>query len=135
LKLVLKGIVTAEDARLCRKYGMDGLIVSNHGGRQEGSGRGTLDVLPEIVGELKGRMPVLLDGGIRRGSDVYKALALGADAICIGRPYLWGLGAFGQEGVEKALTILQAELIRTMRFAGTTSLAAINKDYIWTDDG
>jgi isopentenyl diphosphate isomerase/L-lactate dehydrogenase-like FMN-dependent dehydrogenase len=134
LKLVLKGIVTAEDARLCRKYGMDGLIVSNHGGRQEGSGRGTLDVLPEIVGEVKGRMPVLLDGGIRRGSDVYKALALGADAICIGRPYLWGLGAFGQEGVEKALTILQKELIRTMRFAGTMSLAAINKDYIWIDD-
>ncbi len=134
LKLVLKGIVTAEDARLCRKYGMDGLIVSNHGGRQEGSGRGTLDVLPEIVSELKGRMPILLDGGIRRGSDVYKALALGADAICIGRPYLWGLGAFGQEGVEKALTILQAELIRTMRFAGTTTLAAINKEYIWIDD-
>jgi len=134
LKLVLKGIVTAEDARLCRKYGMDGLIVSNHGGRQEGSGRGTLDVLPEIVGELKGRMPVLLDGGIRRGSDAYKALALGADAICIGRPYLWGLGAFGQEGVEKALTILQAELIRTMRFAGTTTLAAINKEYIWIND-
>ena len=133
LKLVLKGIVTAEDARLCRKYGMDGLIVSNHGGRQEGSGRGTLDVLPKIVSELKGRMPILLDGGIRRGSDAYKALALGADAICIGRPYLWGLGAFGQEGVEKALTILQAELIRTMRFAGTTTLAAINKEYIWID--
>jgi isopentenyl diphosphate isomerase/L-lactate dehydrogenase-like FMN-dependent dehydrogenase len=134
LPLVLKGIVTREDARLCRKYGVDGVIVSNHGGRQEGNGRGTLDVLPEIAGELKGRMPVLIDGGIRRGSDVFTALALGADAVCIGRPYLWGLGAFGQPGVEKALAILQAELVRTMIYAGTSSLPAINKDYIWTND-
>jgi len=110
------------------------VIVSNHGGRQEGNGRGTLDVLPEIAGELKGRMPVLIDGGIRRGSDVFTALALGADAVCVGRPYLWGLGAFGQAGAEKALAILQAELVRTMIYAGTASLAAINKDYIWTND-
>ena len=134
LKLLLKGIVTAEDARLCRKYGMDGLIVSNHGGRQEGSGRGTLDVLPEIVAEINGKLPILLDGGIRRGSDAFKALALGADAVCIGRPYLWGLGAYGEQGVAKALQILQAELVRTMRFAGTTSLSAINKDYVWVND-
>jgi isopentenyl diphosphate isomerase/L-lactate dehydrogenase-like FMN-dependent dehydrogenase len=134
LPLLLKGIVTREDAKLCRKYGIDGVIVSNHGGRQEGNGRGTLDVLPEIVAELKGRMPVLIDGGIRRGSDAFTALALGADAVCIGRPYLWGLGAFGQPGVEKALAILQAEFIRTMIYAGTPSLAAINKDYVWTND-
>jgi 4-hydroxymandelate oxidase len=134
LNFVLKGIVTREDAQLCRKYGVDGVIVSNHGGRQEGSGRGTLDVLPEIVKELKGRMPVLMDGGIRRGSDVFKALALGADAACIGRPYLWGLGAYGQEGVKKCLAILNNELLRTMQFAGTTSLAAIDKDAIWIND-
>jgi 4-hydroxymandelate oxidase len=134
LNFMLKGVVTHEDAKLCRKYGVDGVIVSNHGGRQEGSGRGTLDVLPEIVAELKGRMPVLMDGGIRRGSDIFKALALGADAVCIGRPYLWGLGAYGQEGVEKCLSILNSELVRTMQFAGTTSLASIDKDSIWIND-
>jgi 4-hydroxymandelate oxidase len=134
LNFMLKGVITHEDAKLCRKYGVDGVIVSNHGGRHEGSGRGTLDVLPEIVKELKGRMPVLMDGGIRRGSDVFKALALGADAVCIGRPYLWGLGAYGQEGVEKCLSILNSELVRTMKFAGTTSLAAIDKDAIWIND-
>lgn len=134
LPFVLKGIVTVEDARLCRKYGMDGIIISNHGGRQEGSGRGTLDVLPAIAAEIKGRMPVLLDGGIRRGSDIFKALALGADAVAVGRPYLWGLGAFGQEGVEKALALLQTELVRTMMYAGTPSLAAINKEHVWIND-
>ena len=79
-------------------------------------------------------MPILIDGGIRRGSDAFKALALGADAVAIGRPYLWGLGAFGEEGVNKALTILQSELIRTMMYAGTPSLTAIKKDYVWTDE-
>jgi isopentenyl diphosphate isomerase/L-lactate dehydrogenase-like FMN-dependent dehydrogenase len=134
LPLLLKGIVTREDAKLCRKYGIDGVIVSNHGGRQEGSGRGTLDVLPEIVVELKGRMPLLLDGGIRRGSDAFKALALGADAVAVGRPYLWGLGAFGEEGVSKALSILQTELVRTMMYAGAPSLAAITKDHVWVNE-
>ena len=134
LNFVLKGIMTHEDARLSRKYGVDGIIVSNHGGRQEGSGRGTLDVLPQIVEELKGRMPVLIDGGIRRGSDVYAALALGADAVCIGRPYLWGLGAYGQAGVEKCLAILQAELTRTMQFAGVTSIAEITTESVYIND-
>jgi 4-hydroxymandelate oxidase len=113
---------------------VDGIIVSNHGGRQADGGRGTLDVLPEIVDVLKGRMPVLMDGGIRRGSDAYKALALGADAVCIGRPYLWGLGAYGQAGVEKCLAILQAELTRTMQFAGVTSIAEITTESVYIND-
>jgi len=134
LPLLLKGVMTREDARLCLDAGVDGLVVSNHGGRQEGSSRGTLDVLPEIVAEVQGRIPVLLDGGIRRGSDALKALAIGADAVCIGRPYLWGLGAFGEEGVARALSILQTELVREMTYAGVPSLAAINKGYVWIDE-
>jgi 4-hydroxymandelate oxidase len=128
---VLKGVVTAEDAKLCRKHGVDGVIVSNHGGRQEGNGRATLDVLPEIAAELGRRMPLLMDGGIRRGSDIFKALASGADAVCIGRPYLWGLGAFGQAGVSKCLRILQRELERAMQHAGTPKLADISARHIW----
>jgi len=131
LPLLLKGIVTREDARLASKLGVDGVIVSNHGGRQEGNGRATLDVLPEIAAELSGRMPLLVDGGIRRGADVFKALALGANAVCVGRPYLWGLGAFGQAGVEKCLRILDAEFERTMKLAGTATLADITAEHIW----
>jgi isopentenyl diphosphate isomerase/L-lactate dehydrogenase-like FMN-dependent dehydrogenase len=109
---------------------VDGLIVSNHGGRQEESGRGTLECLPEVVAAVKGRMPVLMDGGIRRGTDVFKALALGADAICIGRPYLFGLAAYGDKGVAKVLAILDSELQRSMQFAGTTSVAAIKPAFV-----
>lgn len=132
LPLVLKGIVTAEDARLCRRAAVDGVIVSNHGGRQEGSGRGTLAVLPEVADVLGGRMPILLDGGVRRGSDVFKALALGATAVGIGRPYLWGLGAGGEDGVRKCLQILQAELVRTMQLAGTPALSDIGPAAVYT---
>jgi len=131
MNIVLKGIVTREDARLCRRYGVDGVIVSNHGGRQEGNGRGTVDVLPEVLDALNGRIPVMLDGGIRRGADAFKALAEGADACFVGRPYLWGLGAAGQEGVAAALDILNAELLRTMQYAGTTTVSAIKPPYIW----
>ena len=126
MKLVVKGILTHEDARLCVEHGVDGIVVSNHGGRAEDSGLATIEVLPEIVDAVKGRIPVLIDSGFRRGTDVFKALALGARAVCIGRPYLWGLGAFGQPGVEAVLALLRAELEVVMRQAGTSSLAEIS---------
>ena len=127
MKLVLKGIVTREDAALAVKHGVDTIVVSNHGGRAEESGRATIESLPEVVAAVNGAMPVLLDGGIRRGTDIFKALALGARAVGIGRPYLWGLAAFGQPGVEAVLTILRGELELAMRQAGTTSLARITR--------
>jgi 4-hydroxymandelate oxidase len=125
MKVVLKGILTAEDAKLCVENGMDGLIVSNHGGRGEDNGRGALDSLPEVAEAVRGRIPVLIDGGFRRGTDIVKALALGADAICIGRPYLWGLGAFGQAGVERVLELLRAEFEAAMRQCGVRSVKEI----------
>lgn len=130
LPILLKGIVTAEDAALALNAGVDGIIVSNHGGRQEESGRGALECLPEVVATVQGRIPVLMDGGIRRGTDVFKALALGARGVCVGRPYLYGLGAFGDAGVAKVLAILDGELARIMQFAGTTSVASISAAYV-----
>lgn len=130
MKLLLKGIVTREDAEIAVTRGVDGLIVSNHGGRQEESLRATLDCLPEVVAAAGSRMPVLIDGGFRRGTDIFKALALGASAVCVGRPYLWGLGAFGEEGVARVMVILREELKRIMQFAGTTSLAAITAAHL-----
>ena len=129
-RLLLKGIVTREDASLAVEHGVDGIIVSNHGGRAENSGRGTIESLPEVVDAVGGRIPVLVDGGFRRGVDIFKALAIGADAVCIGRPYLWGLSAFGQEGVETVLDLLRRELVVMMQQAGTTSLDAINRNYL-----
>ncbi|MCX6599844.1 MAG: alpha-hydroxy acid oxidase [Acidobacteria bacterium] len=125
MKVVLKGIVSGEDAALCVKYGVDGLIVSNHGGRAEESNRGTIECLPEVTAAVNKRIPVLLDGGIRRGTDVFKALALGARAVCIGRPYVWGLGAFGQPGVERVLDILRGELTLVMKQCGARTVAEI----------
>ncbi len=130
MRIVLKGIVAAEDAQLAVEHGIDGIIVSNHGGRAEDSGRGTIDSLPEVVDAVDGRMPVIVDGGFRRGTDIFKALALGADAVAIGRPYIWGLSAFGQEGVETVLDILKRELEIVMMQARTTRIADINRDYI-----
>jgi isopentenyl diphosphate isomerase/L-lactate dehydrogenase-like FMN-dependent dehydrogenase len=120
-KLVLKGILTHEDAKLATEAGIDAVIVSNHGGRVEDGVGATIDVLAEIVAAA-GSMPVLVDSGFRRGSDIVKALAIGAKAVCIGRPYLWGLGAFGQPGVERVLTILRAETRATMAQIGAASL-------------
>jgi len=129
-KLIVKGIVTREDAELALRHGVDGLVVSNHGGRTEESGRATIECLPEVVAGARGKMPVLVDGGFRRGTDIFKALALGATAVCIGRPYVWGLAAFGQQGVEAVLDILRRELLTIMRQAGTTRLAEINHSHV-----
>ncbi len=128
MRVVLKGIVTHEDASLALQHGVDGLIVSNHGGRVIDSRRATIDSLPEVVDAIGGRIPVLVDGGFRRGTDIFKALAIGADAICIGRPYLWGLSAFGQDGVESVLDILNRELEIMMQQAGTPNLGVISRN-------
>ena len=125
MKLVLKGIVTREDAALAVAEGVDGIVVSNHGGRSEESGRSTIECLPEVVEAAGTKIPVLVDSGFRRGTDIFKALALGARAICIGRPYLWGLAAFGQPGVEAVLGLLRAELETAMRTLGTPSIRQI----------
>jgi 4-hydroxymandelate oxidase len=125
MKLLLKGIETREDARLAREHGVDGIIVSNHGGRAMEDLRPTIESLPEVIDGAGSQIPVLLDGGIRRGTDAYKALALGARAVGIGRPYIWGLTAFGQEGVERVLEILRAELQLTMKQCGTPTIAGI----------
>lgn len=130
MKLLLKGIVTAEDASLAVEHGVDGIIVSNHGGRAEDSGRSTIESLSEVVDAIDGRVPVIVDSGFRRGTDIFKALALGADAIAIGRPYLWGLGSFGQEGVETVLDLLKRELEIVMRQAGTTRIEEISRSSI-----
>ena len=125
MKVFVKGIVTREDAELAVASGVSGVIVSNHGGRAENSTRATIASLPEVLAGARGRIPVLVDGGVRRGTDVFKALALGATAVGIGRPYIWGLGAFGQEGVEAVLTILRKELEMTMRQMGTVNVRRI----------
>jgi len=130
MKLLIKGILTHEDASLCIEHGVDGIIVSNHGGRVVDSGLSTIEVLPEIVRSVGGRIPILVDGGFRRGSDFFKALALGASAVCIGRPYLWGLAAFGQEGVEAVLRMLREELEVLMRQMGTRTLGAITRAHV-----
>jgi isopentenyl diphosphate isomerase/L-lactate dehydrogenase-like FMN-dependent dehydrogenase len=130
MKVFLKGIVTREDAEVAVLNGVDGVIVSNHGGRAEESLRSTLESLPEVVGACAGKIPVMIDGGIRRGTDIFKALALGATAVGIGRPYAWGLAAFGQPGVEAVLDILTRELATVMKQAGTTSVAQITKNFV-----
>lgn len=127
-KVLVKGIMTPEDAEMALAFGADGVIVSNHGGRAEESLIGTLDVLPAIAAKINRRIPILMDGGVRRGTDVFKALSLGASAVCVGRPYIWGLSAFGSEGVEAVLSILDEELRSVMRQAGVTRIGAIGRN-------
>ncbi|HLU88787.1 MAG TPA: alpha-hydroxy acid oxidase [Cyclobacteriaceae bacterium] len=130
MKIVLKGLLTPEDAVLACEHKVDGIIVSNHGGRQLETNRSTIDCLPAIAQAVDKKIPILIDGGIRRGTDVFKAIALGADAVCIGRPYVWGLAYQGQEGVEKVLDILNEELLRTMKLSGINTIKEINRNYV-----
>ena len=130
MNVVVKGLEVAADAAAAVAAGADGIIVSNHGGRATDTGRGTIECLPEVVKAANGKVPVMVDGGIRRGTDVFKALALGASAVGIGRPYCWGLGAFGQAGVERVIDIYNRELAICMRGSGTVSLAAITDAYV-----
>ena len=129
--IVLKGIVTAEDARLCVERGFNGIVVSNHGGRSMDYGPSTLEALPEIVAAVNGKIPVMVDSGFRRGSDVLKALALGADAVWLGRAARWALGAFGPAGVERLLTdIIFKELVDSVAATGKSTLASIDSSII-----
>ncbi len=130
LPIVLKGILSAEDARLAVERGADAIIVSNHGGRQLDSVLPTIEALPSVVEAVQGKIPVLMDGGIRRGGDILKALALGAKAILIGRPYVWGLAAFGQAGVQRVVDLLRAELVLSMGLAGKPNLASIDRSLV-----
>jgi isopentenyl diphosphate isomerase/L-lactate dehydrogenase-like FMN-dependent dehydrogenase len=130
MKIILKGIVTREDARLALRHGVDGIWVSNHGGRADNSERATILCLSEISALVAGRVPVMIDSGFRRGTDIFKGLALGANVVGVGRPYVWGLASFGQEGVETVLTLLRNELRMVMRQAGTRSVNRIGRGYI-----
>lgn len=130
MNIVIKGIEVGADAALAVKYGADAVWVSNHGGRATETGFSTIECLPEIVDAVNGRVPIIVDGGFRRGTDIYKALAMGASAVGIGRPYCYGLGAFGQAGVERVLDLLNRELLITMRGSGTPTIASIGPDYV-----
>ena len=130
MPLVIKGIQTAEDARLCVEHGMDGLIVSNHGGHSLEGSTGSIEVLPEVVDAVGGRTEVYMDGGVRRGVDVLKALALGARAVFIGRPVFWGLAIDGEAGVRHVLDILKDELDIAMGLCGVGSVAEAHRDMV-----
>jgi isopentenyl diphosphate isomerase/L-lactate dehydrogenase-like FMN-dependent dehydrogenase len=129
--LILKGILHADEARQAVDHGIDGLIVSNHGGRQLDSAPATIDALPAIIAAVEGRLPVLIDGGIRRGGDVVKALALGAKACLVGRPQLWGLAVAGEAGVAHMIEIYRREIDRVMGLCGLSRLADINPDILF----
>ena len=130
MKVILKGIMTAEGAEQAIEHGADGIFVSNHGGRAVNSMWSSIDSLPEVVGAVRGRVPVFIDSGVRRGTDIFKALALGADAVGIGRPYVWGLGAFGEDGVAKVIDLILAEFLLAMRQTRTTSTDQITSRFV-----
>lgn len=130
MQVWVKGIATAEDALLALHHGCDGIVVSNHGGRQLNGAMATIDALPEVVEAVKGKIPVHVDGGIRHGSDIFKALALGADFVWIGRPVLWGLAYKGEEGVKLCLRLLSDEFRLCMGLAGCTKVEEIGKQFL-----
>ena len=130
LPLVIKGIATAEDTVIALDHGVDVIYVSNHGGRQLDHGRGSIEILPEIISVVNSKATVLVDGGFYRGTDILKAIALGADAVGLGRLYAFGLAAFGQAGVRRILEILEEEMINAMALLGVTSLAELSADYL-----
>jgi len=128
--IVVKGVLTGDDARRSIDAGAAGIIVSNHGGRQLDGVSATLRALPEIVKAVNGQIEVLMDGGVRRGSDIVKAICMGARAVLVGRAYAYGLGAAGEAGVHRSVEILRADLLRTMKLLGCTSIADLNESYV-----
>jgi (S)-2-hydroxy-acid oxidase len=130
MKIILKGVMAEEDAELAAEHGADAIVVSNHGGRQLDSSPSTIEALPSIASAVKGKIPILFDGGVRHGSDIFKALALGADLVLVGRPVLWGMSYDGQDGVELVANILERELSRTMALAGTRDIQSINSSFL-----
>lgn len=130
LPVLVKGVMTAEDTERAVKNGLSGVIVSNHGARQLDSVGSTIEALPECVQAANGKVPVLIDGGFRRGTDIFKALALGATAVGIGRPYLWGLAAFGRRGIERIIELLRAELALDMGMSGIANLSQIDRSFV-----
>lgn len=133
--LAIKGIMSGADARMAVEHGMDAVIVSNHGGRQLDGVPGAIEVLPEVVEAVSGRAEVILDGGVRRGSDAVKAIALGARACMVGRPYLYGLAAGGEKGVDQVLSILRTDIERTLVLLGCGSLAALDRSFVRVEGG
>lgn len=133
--LILKGILHPQEAARAAQHGVDGIVVSNHGGRQLDGAIAALDALPAIVAAVDGRIPVLIDGGVRRGSDVIKALALGASACLIGRPHLWGLSVAGEAGVAHVLRLLREEIDRTLGLMGARSIADLGRDHVTRHPG
>jgi (S)-2-hydroxy-acid oxidase len=130
MKIILKGVMTEEDAELAVEHGADAIVVSNHGGRQLDSSPSTLEALPSISSAVKGKIPILFDGGVRHGSDVFKAVALGADLVLVGRPVLWGMSYDGQKGVELVANILEREFARTMALSGAPDIQTINLSFL-----
>ncbi|HEY1539414.1 MAG TPA: alpha-hydroxy acid oxidase, partial [Solirubrobacteraceae bacterium] len=130
LPLVVKGVLTAEDARLACEHGSAGIVVSNHGGRQLDGVAATIDALPEVIDAVEGRVDVLVDGGVRRGADVVKALALGARAALVGRPVLWGLAADGERGVTHVLELLRAEILNALQLTGCATPADVTRAHV-----